>query len=751
MDPNAEYHVYDYWNNKFLGTFDGTDTISQDLRADETRMLSVRKAQDRPMVVSTDRHILQGALDLSDETWDAESLTLSAVSKVVAGDPYKAYVKLPDDAALDVRAVSTAAGVDVNADLDPLSNLATVTLTSASNVDAAWSLAFTQAPAPEGDAPGGITVTATASPDDRTIALTWNAAADASAVVYRVYRSEDEDFTPDVSNLVATTQLTSWTDAVRPNVRYYYQVVPIDRWANVGNAAAANAEVVVYFPVTMLSTDSTTGGKWIGTYGQDGYRIAWGSSDVKESLPSYVSALTTTGSNYSAFGDDPSGYLENPNGDSSTDPGLLYGSNRVTYNITPNDTLDHVASVYVQDNNPVGPNSRTLGVWAEDDDGNRVSETEIMVDDFRSGKYVNFSFSGKVTIVVSLVSGANAVASGIFFNSTLAPDKTALRAAINAVNALGDVSDVFTADSAGALATALADAKGVLADEGAGRKAVGDAVAALADALAGLDADPDSVYALAAAEAAAKTAKELAEQQAEIELGKALDDADTQKQLELAAVETQKQVELAAAETQRLLDLAAAEAAKREALDQATRPTITNPVVRVKLAQSQLRLVQGKSQKVGAGVYFADGSSSYLGSATWKSSSPNVATVSSGGLVKAKKAGKAVITFTSKVRNAAGKQLSAKVTVTVVKSKPKAKLSKVTAKVPKILKRGTSVYITGKYVSGKAAGVKVSYCSVKPDVAVVASAGRVVGVSKGRDSIVVKAGKKTKRYTITVK
>jgi hypothetical protein len=554
----------------------------------------------------------------------------------------------------------------------------------------------------------------------------------------------------------------------------------MDRWGNVGNAAAATAELVVYFPVTMFSTDSATGGQWIGNYGQDGYRIAWGGSGTKEALPSYVSALTTTGSGWSATGGETSGYLESPDSDGSTDPGLLFHGSRVTYTITPSDTLDHTASVYVYDNNPVGSNSRTVRVWAEDDDGTVVSDTEVTVDSFRGGKYVNFSFAGKVTIVVGLVSGPNAVASGIFFNSTLVPDKTALRVAIDAVDALGDVSDVFTSASVAVLATALSDARDVLKDSGKGQHDIDVMVAALRDALAGLEADPGSVY----AQDAADTAKALAEAQAALDKAASLAAQELANAKAALSDQVNSVVALSASgytpeSFGRLSDAIAAAskvlsdsgasavqvraaaavlnnavsqlASKPSSGDQATEPEVTNPVVKVKLAQSQLRLVQGKSVKVGAGVYFADGSSSYLGSATWKSSSPNVATVSSGGLVKAKKAGRAVITFTSKARNAAGKQFSAKVTVTVVKSKPKAKLSKVTAKVPKTLKRGTSVYITGKYVSGKAAGVKVFYSSVRPDVAVVDSAGRIVGVSKGKDTIIVKAGKKTKRYTITVK
>jgi hypothetical protein len=174
-------------------------------------------------------------------------------------------------------------------------------------------------------------------------------------------------------------------------------------------------------------------------------------------------------------------------------------------------------------------------------------------------------------------------------------------------------------------------------------------------------------------------------------------------------------------------------------------------VTKVKLSQSQLTLVKGKRFTMPAGVYFSEGYASYWDALTWKSSNAKVATVNQNGAVTAKKAGTVTITATVKQADAKGKRPSVQIKVKVVAKKPKTKVSKVWANVPKTLKVGQSVYVTGKYSSAKAASVKVSYSTSKYQVAVIDKAGRIVGKSKGTDTITVKAGKKSKKYKITVK
>ena len=95
-------------------------------------------------------------------------------------------------------------------------------------------------------------------------------------------------------------------------------------------------------------------------------------------------------------------------------------------------------------------------------------------------------------------------------------------------------------------------------------------------------------------------------------------------------------------------------------------------------------------------------------------------------------------------------KVSATIKVTVVKSKPKAKVTKVSASVPNIMQVNKYAYITGKYTSSKATGVKVKYNSSKPSVVAVDRAGRLVAKSTGTAKIKVSAAGKSKAYKVKV-
>ncbi len=92
LDPHQEYYAYDFWNDRFVGKLKGTDTLQQTLRPGEARMLSIRKVERHPQVLSTNRHIMQGYLDLLGVTWRNHRLVGKA--KVVAGEPYKIIIAL---------------------------------------------------------------------------------------------------------------------------------------------------------------------------------------------------------------------------------------------------------------------------------------------------------------------------------------------------------------------------------------------------------------------------------------------------------------------------------------------------------------------------------------------------------------------------------------------------------------------------------------------------------------------------------
>jgi hypothetical protein len=69
------YYVYDFWNNQLLGEFKGDSVLTQNLRKGEARMMSVHQKEKNPQVLSTDRHLMQGYMELSDIQWKDNKLT----------------------------------------------------------------------------------------------------------------------------------------------------------------------------------------------------------------------------------------------------------------------------------------------------------------------------------------------------------------------------------------------------------------------------------------------------------------------------------------------------------------------------------------------------------------------------------------------------------------------------------------------------------------------------------------------------
>lgn len=116
-----------------------------------------------------------------------------------------------------------------------------------------------------------------------------------------------------------------------------------------------------------------------------------------------------------------------------------------------------------------------------------------------------------------------------------------------------------------------------------------------------------------------------------------------------------------------------------------------------------------------------------------------------------KGSGSATITATTIDKTAAGKTLSVKITVNVVGSKPKSKVTSITASVPKTMTVGQVAFAGARYASSKATGVKVTYSSSRYAVVDVDRVGRLTAVGKGTVTITIKAGGKTKTWKVTVK
>jgi hypothetical protein len=137
LDPNKEYIVYEFWSKKLIGSFKGSFTIPP-VNPYDVGIYSIVEKQDRPVLISTSRHVRQMAFDIKDLAYDAGQRMLRGVSRAVARDPYQLRIYVPDGfAAKRVELSEGLAGT-----LKTEGNLLTVDFTSATGKDVDWRVYF---------------------------------------------------------------------------------------------------------------------------------------------------------------------------------------------------------------------------------------------------------------------------------------------------------------------------------------------------------------------------------------------------------------------------------------------------------------------------------------------------------------------------------------------------------------------------------------------------------------------------------
>jgi hypothetical protein len=139
LAPDTQYHAYEFWTDTYLGKIDGKARLERTLDPLNCAMISVNKAEPNPQVLSTNRHLLQGWVELSGIKWDASTKTLSGTAKVIGGESFKIVVANNGAKAAKV----SAAGAEVTiAPHQSAADLSVITLTRADNGDTQWEIAY---------------------------------------------------------------------------------------------------------------------------------------------------------------------------------------------------------------------------------------------------------------------------------------------------------------------------------------------------------------------------------------------------------------------------------------------------------------------------------------------------------------------------------------------------------------------------------------------------------------------------------
>jgi hypothetical protein len=138
LDSKSEYHAYEFWTDTYLGKLPGTGRLARELEPNHCAMISLRKMQPNPQVVSTNRHLLQGWVDLKDIKWDTATKTLSGTAHVIGDEPF--HIHIAHNSAKP--ALAGAEGGNAELQAHPTQGLGTLILSAKKTGPVPWSLRY---------------------------------------------------------------------------------------------------------------------------------------------------------------------------------------------------------------------------------------------------------------------------------------------------------------------------------------------------------------------------------------------------------------------------------------------------------------------------------------------------------------------------------------------------------------------------------------------------------------------------------
>ncbi|MCX7974668.1 MAG: NPCBM/NEW2 domain-containing protein [Candidatus Aminicenantes bacterium] len=93
LPPDSLVHVYDFWNQEYLGCWEKGIYVS--LEPASVRVFCLHIAKNEPQLISTSRHITQGWVDLVSLKSDPTKRIIEGKSRVIANDPYELRFSWP--------------------------------------------------------------------------------------------------------------------------------------------------------------------------------------------------------------------------------------------------------------------------------------------------------------------------------------------------------------------------------------------------------------------------------------------------------------------------------------------------------------------------------------------------------------------------------------------------------------------------------------------------------------------------------
>lgn len=95
LDPNKTYLAFDFWKQQFVGEMAGE--LNVDIDPGSVTLLALHEKTGKPQFVSTDRHVMQGAIEIENIDWNETTKTFSAMSNAPLYSSHNVFVYIPEE------------------------------------------------------------------------------------------------------------------------------------------------------------------------------------------------------------------------------------------------------------------------------------------------------------------------------------------------------------------------------------------------------------------------------------------------------------------------------------------------------------------------------------------------------------------------------------------------------------------------------------------------------------------------------
>jgi len=141
LPTDRPLHVFDFWNKEYLGAWEAG--IALDVAPTSCRVLTVLPSTGQIQLISTNRHITQGRVDLMELNYNEGQMSYSGKSRVIKNDPYELHFVFPRDHNFAVKSVTARSRAeDLPITIVNHQGWSTVKIHSSQTTESTWEVQF---------------------------------------------------------------------------------------------------------------------------------------------------------------------------------------------------------------------------------------------------------------------------------------------------------------------------------------------------------------------------------------------------------------------------------------------------------------------------------------------------------------------------------------------------------------------------------------------------------------------------------